>query len=212
MKKYISGFIGGLIVAFSVSVFAASQFSIAGFKIFVNGNEYKNADKPAVVIDGSTYLPLRALGETLGTKVNWNVEKKQVEIGEPPREAINIEPKEVKLIVNGTTIEPDLRNNLHYYVCFKDGYLMINESVTSHFITMNSASYPAGTEYKFAYQGYRFTMTEGQKSYIGKKGKTDLHVPVFRVEDSLPWFEAEVITNETGIKIELDGDTLWVEV
>ncbi|MFA5716067.1 MAG: stalk domain-containing protein, partial [Candidatus Paceibacterota bacterium] len=32
-----------------------------------------------------TYLPLRAIGDALGVKVNWNDAKKQVEVGEPPK-------------------------------------------------------------------------------------------------------------------------------
>lgn len=79
---FISCFI--LMVGFS---YAANNniFSVAKFKILVNGNDYKG--KPAIVVDGSTYLPLRALGEVLNVKVNWNETKRRVEIGEMPIEA-----------------------------------------------------------------------------------------------------------------------------
>lgn len=39
-----------------------------------------NLDNPAVVIDGKTYLPLRAVGEVLNVNVGWNDEKRQAEI------------------------------------------------------------------------------------------------------------------------------------
>lgn len=79
---FISCFI--LMVGFS---YAANNniFSVAKFKILVNGNDYRG--KPAIVVDGSTYLPLRALGEVLNVKVNWNETKRQVEVGEMPVEA-----------------------------------------------------------------------------------------------------------------------------
>jgi hypothetical protein len=84
MKKFLSGFICCFILMASVS-FAANYTAIqAGFKIFVNGAEFKPSN-PAVVIDGRTYLPLRAIGDALGVKVNWNDAKKQVEVGEPPK-------------------------------------------------------------------------------------------------------------------------------
>lgn len=80
---FISCFI--LMVGFS---YAANNniFSVAKFKILVNGNDYRGT-KPAIVVDGSTYLPLRALGEVLNVKVNWNETKRQVEVGEMPIEA-----------------------------------------------------------------------------------------------------------------------------
>ena len=87
MKKFIMGFISCFILMVGFSYAANNNiFSIAKFKILVNGNDYKGT-KPAIVVDGSTYLPLRALGEVLNTKVNWNEVKRQVEIGEMPIEA-----------------------------------------------------------------------------------------------------------------------------
>ena len=68
----------GFVYADEINTFVATK---AGFKILVNGTEYTNQDKPVVVINGSTYMPLRALGEVLGVKVNWNADKKIVEVG-----------------------------------------------------------------------------------------------------------------------------------
>ncbi len=86
MKKFIMGFISCFILMVGFSYAANNNiFSAAKFKILVNGNEYRG--KPAIVVDGSTYLPLRALGEVLNVKVNWNETKRRVEIGEMPIEA-----------------------------------------------------------------------------------------------------------------------------
>ena len=53
----------------------------ANFKILLDGSEFETV-KPLVTIDGTTYLPLREIGNALNTKVIWNGEKRQVEIGE----------------------------------------------------------------------------------------------------------------------------------
>ena len=69
-----------------IGVFAASYVAeTVNFKIFVDGEEFKS-EKPALAIDGSTYLPLKAVGEALGVPVVWNNEKKRVEVGEPPKD------------------------------------------------------------------------------------------------------------------------------
>lgn len=84
MKKgFIKGFIIGALVFGTVTSFATVTYSAltATFPILVNGQLWET-DKPVVVIDGSTYLPLKAIGDVLNVKVNWNSELRQVEIGE----------------------------------------------------------------------------------------------------------------------------------
>lgn len=51
----------------------------AGFKVMVDGTEFVS-DKPTLVVDGRTYLPLRALGDCLGVDVEWNAEIGRVEV------------------------------------------------------------------------------------------------------------------------------------
>lgn len=82
MKKIISGVLIGLLIGVAGTTFA-TQYVVedASFPILVNGQAFKT-DKPIVTINGSTYMPLRAIGEALGVKVNWNDDKGQVEIGE----------------------------------------------------------------------------------------------------------------------------------
>lgn len=85
MKKYISGFILGVLTTVGITVFAEEVKSFiaekATFDVYVAGEKFES-DKPAVVIDGSTYLPLRATGEALGVPVEWNAEKRRVEVGD----------------------------------------------------------------------------------------------------------------------------------
>ncbi|GAA4862501.1 hypothetical protein GCM10023310_47360 [Paenibacillus vulneris] len=59
------------------------------FNIVSNGKPVK-LDQDAVVIDGSTYVPLRALSEALGKQVEWNEATQTIQLKEQPKvEAIH---------------------------------------------------------------------------------------------------------------------------
>lgn len=79
MKKFITGTCAGIALASTIALAASYMAEDASFKVFVNGEEFTSSK--AVVIDGRTYLPLRAIGDALGVPVNWNDESKQVEVG-----------------------------------------------------------------------------------------------------------------------------------
>ncbi len=81
MKKFICGFLAGAMIFGAIGTFAASYVAEqASFKVMVNGSEFVS-DKPIVAIDGSTYLPLKAIGEVLHVPVKWNDQLHQVEVG-----------------------------------------------------------------------------------------------------------------------------------
>lgn len=82
MKKFVSGVLTGAILTSSLALAATYVAEDVSFKIFVNGQEFTSA--PALAINGSTYLPLRAVGDVLGIPVNWNSELNQVEVGTMP--------------------------------------------------------------------------------------------------------------------------------
>ena len=85
MKKFILGLICGAIICGSM-VFAATYVAESPtFKVLVNGNEF-HSDPPVLVVEGRTYLPLRAMGDVLGVPVEWNAELSQVEVGTTPSE------------------------------------------------------------------------------------------------------------------------------
>lgn len=83
MKKgFLKGFIIGGLIFSSISLATVSYTALkATFPIMINGQPWE-CEKPVVVIDGSTYLPLKAIGEVLGVNVKWNSELSRVEIGE----------------------------------------------------------------------------------------------------------------------------------
>lgn len=80
MKRFISGVIVGGVLAGTIALAASYVAEPASFKVMVNGKEF-TSDPPAMVINGSTYLPLRAMGEALNVPVEWNAELNQAEVG-----------------------------------------------------------------------------------------------------------------------------------
>lgn len=90
MKKFLWGFLVGALLFGTIEVVAAAAdkyvAETAGFKVLVDGKEFIS-DPPPVVIEGRTFLPLRAMGDALGVKVEWKEEQRQVVVGVPPVEA-----------------------------------------------------------------------------------------------------------------------------
>ncbi len=80
MKRFISGVTVGLLISSTIAFAATYTAHQAGFKVLVNGKEF-TSDPPPLVVEGRTYLPLRAMGDALGVPVEWNAELKQAEVG-----------------------------------------------------------------------------------------------------------------------------------
>jgi hypothetical protein len=99
MKRYLIGFIVGAIVASSTTAFADDIKSLIGKQVegevpvIVDGKEIA---KSAVIIDGSSYAPVRAIGEALGRNVGFKDSK------------VIVEKTEVKVIPT-ETVERSLR-------------------------------------------------------------------------------------------------------
>lgn len=80
MKKFIAGIVTGLVLASTIAFAVSYVAEPATFKVMVNGKEF-NSDPPALVVEGRTYLPLRAIGDALGVPVEWNADLNQAEVG-----------------------------------------------------------------------------------------------------------------------------------
>ncbi len=70
MKKFMTVIFFALL--FSVSVYAADEVAV-----IVNG-EPLDADAEAEIIDGRTFVPLRAIAEALGAEVEWKQESRGI--------------------------------------------------------------------------------------------------------------------------------------
>ncbi|OPH57826.1 hypothetical protein BC351_04840 [Paenibacillus ferrarius] len=77
MKKYILGGITGFLVATTLSAHAEEITSLIGKTIqgaFPFQIEGKTLGTPAIVVDGTSYLPVRAFGEATGYEVSFNAD------------------------------------------------------------------------------------------------------------------------------------------
>ena len=88
MKKWFAfgaGFLAGCVLLTAVPAVSATVkkfiLSEAVYPVLVDGAEYVNTEKPFLNHEGTTYVPLRAVGELLDTEVRWNDAAKRVEIG-----------------------------------------------------------------------------------------------------------------------------------
>ena len=84
MKKFISILIAVLIFALNCAVvYCAGEDYVTGvrsdIRIVIDGAEYDGEDAP-VIIDGRTYLPLRAVAEALGADITYDEGEQMVKI------------------------------------------------------------------------------------------------------------------------------------
>jgi hypothetical protein len=149
MKRFVAGIVIGSALAISTSVFADSieQYILTkvNYPLVVKGKEYANADLPVLNYQGNTYVPLKAIGDVLGTKVNWNDQLKRVEIG---NNEVSNQGTSVSNENNATSISPltgytlvvkikgdiyllrDVKSSQHLYRDNKENYYQIPD-VTS---------------------------------------------------------------------------------
>lgn len=84
MKKFFIGLIVGAMICLSATAFAATakQYILtqAPYPIYVNGVEYRDAERPILSYQGATYVPLAKLGELIGVQYTWNDKLGRVEI------------------------------------------------------------------------------------------------------------------------------------
>ncbi|MEO3945708.1 Gmad2 immunoglobulin-like domain-containing protein [Gorillibacterium sp. CAU 1737] len=89
---------------------AAARYvlTLAGYEIRVDGIPYADKDLPALSYNGSTYVPLRKIGELLGDKVAWNTAAKRVEItpdiplyANPAFRVTSVTGKDGKYVISG---------------------------------------------------------------------------------------------------------------
>lgn len=80
MKKVLSILLCALILISAIAVFANTEETVTAirtvFNMLVRGKETTVPDM--VVIDGRTYVPLRAMGELLNVDVDWDDETRTV--------------------------------------------------------------------------------------------------------------------------------------
>lgn len=81
MKRFISGFLAGALIFGMLGAFAAVTYVAepANYEVIVDGEIFVS-DPPAMVIDGNTYLPLRAIADVFDVEIGWDPTGRQVEL------------------------------------------------------------------------------------------------------------------------------------
>lgn len=87
MKRFASGVLTGMVLATSITVFAAGGRTIEVFdsvkRVVVNKVEKPfNASNRPFVYNGTTYVPLRFVADAFGEKVSWDNQSGTIYIGE----------------------------------------------------------------------------------------------------------------------------------
>lgn len=121
MKKIILGMILGFILATVTFAYADDVKQLiankAAFPVLVNGKQLDTTQKPAVVINGSTYLPLKSIGTALNVNVNWNDAKKRVEVGSTPQDNTPVSTNSnigLKILNSRIVKDTEIKNILPY--------------------------------------------------------------------------------------------------
>jgi hypothetical protein len=95
MKYYLSGIITGA-VFFSGAAYASTAINV-DFKpikfYFDMVKKSPPADKQGLIYNGTTYVPLRFMSESLGQEVNWDGDTSSIYIGKQP-DHVNLEDLE----------------------------------------------------------------------------------------------------------------------
>lgn len=114
MKKYIIGALFGIALTLSTNVFADDIKSLIGksiqgeFPVSVNG---ESLDKKAIVIDGTSFLPVKAVGDSLNLDVTFDkktgisLKEKEIIKGVVPIETSDISKTVTNGVYGNNTVE-----------------------------------------------------------------------------------------------------------
>lgn len=148
MKKAVIGFICGAMFFSGVSYAASGKLSatIASYKIYVNGKEQNLKNKP-VVIDGTTYLPVREVSHVLGYHVTLN--KGNIMLDNETAATGSTKTNTGKLVkLDSTALELSVNNkdyglasSTYIYVDNNTIYMIFDASVIDLLVSIASGDY-----------------------------------------------------------------------
>ncbi|MGB4268466.1 MAG: stalk domain-containing protein [Spirochaetota bacterium] len=231
MKKYLAGFLIGVIVTVGMTAFADEINSWiaekATFDVYVGGEKFES-EKPPVVIDGSTYLPLKATGEVLGVDVEWNAEKRRVEIGEMKEKVNQVQGQMAS--PDGIPIEPPIITPESTPVTTPPPSLIsvINEKFGTNLKTYYCKSDTIKTDSRVqyalvTYQGEQYielkalsaiVKRDGENYYVQVPGQKAVLVQANMKTNENSYFymgSTFVKLSSVGLQARIEGDTAYIE-
>lgn len=174
LKEFMSGIVFTLILVSCINVFASGAIRekidvlYNDIKLVVDGKLVKFGKDSAgkqiepFIYNGTTYLPVRAVGEAIGKKVDWDGTTQTVYLGEKPGE------------INYMTeiIEPYSKYN--YFTC------RLNEPDK---LSMGGKEYKTGYFMDYDHGAYAYFNLDGQyteiEAMVGALGNNDTELNVY---------------------------------
>ena len=155
MKNTIKGFIAGFVAASLVvgGAFATvNQYLLtpASYPIIVDGQELNDPNYPTLNYEGTTYLSLKKTAEALDADLNWNEEKRQVEINNKKQESTIITESKEKIelipeIKKGDNVKKEVfktvKQDSDMYIIEENGEQYISPNVFSEYIIREDQEY-----------------------------------------------------------------------
>lgn len=98
LKGFVVGFVMASLIVGSVTA-TVNQYLLtpASYPIIVNGQELNDPNYPTLNYQGTTYLSLKKTAEALDADLNWNEEKRQVEINNKKQDSTIITESKEKV-------------------------------------------------------------------------------------------------------------------
>lgn len=229
MKKLIMGIIIGAISTLTITTFAdeISTFVAqkATFNVYVDGQKFVS-ENPTVAIDGRTYLPLKETGEALGVDVNWNVDKKQVEINKkeevismPEDSSTSIATSEV---VETSTLSPTPTSTISNLNTLIPQNIKLKEVLGIKNLIFNlDESYKMDMAFKpltdsdnqvyIAISSFPISLYNRDSKMIKLANGETIHVDKVSIKNQQTQGTAMINLSFIGLKATINGDTCIVE-
>ena len=192
MKKFVFGLIIGLGLSLASVSFAANKEVVAHltpFKIMINGKitELKNS---IVVIDGTSYLPVREISNLLGYEVEWEEETGTIGLSNDGKKYLNKNKKGG----NNSSVSQEQTQSAHFVKDLKNKYSkdgklnidLIKIAIENGELDVNSQDYDTGDsllilcikENNFPVYDYLKNSGKLNPELPNNEGRTPLHIAV----------------------------------
>lgn len=177
-------------VAYATNATKTIQAAYMNIKLVVDGVPITPKDSNGSTVEpfiynGTTYLPVRAIGEALDKQVTWDGKTKTVYIGEGPRQVMYLldvcPPYEKSCFYTPTTVEMTGKTYTHAFTMTGSGYALFN--LDGKYSTLEfdfghkdgSSMYGKGREYSFYLDGKLVKTITGDPESLVKHYTIDLN-------------------------------------